>query len=235
LIYITFPLSTGLLSLDSPDTRARGARADAASATLWLQLQRANATPASQENRSLLSSRLQQELAESRGASEEVERLVLKAPFSGQLADLDPLVQPGVWVNPGQLLGTLVDTQSWIVDAYVSQSDVRYLRPGDSAKVYLASRSSPVAAAVIGIDSARTLTLPDSMLDAAHGGPIRASTINNRQEIQQALYRVRLRLAHPPASLRTELARVVIYGRPHALAAEWLRNLASVAIRESGF
>ena len=236
-VHAAGPVGAGalLLTLDSPDTRARGARADAASATLWSQLQRSGASGEDPAQRSQLSSRLQKELAESRGAREEVNRLALTAPFGGILSDLDPLIHPGSWVNPQQPLGIVFDPASWIVDAFVDQAGLRHLGPGDRAQVYIVDSFEPLAAAVVFIDATRTLVLPDPMLDAAHGGEIRVSTGKGRTEVQQSLYRVRLRLAGPPPSARTQLARVVIRGEPHSLLGEWLRWMTSVVIRESGF
>jgi putative peptide zinc metalloprotease protein len=225
---------TVLLALDSPDTQARAARSAAISATLWSQLQRSGASGEEGDQRSLLSSRLEQELAENRGAAEEARRLVLTAPYGGVLQDLDPLIQPGSWVSPQQPLGMLVDPSAWIVDAYVDQESLRHLKPGNAARIYVTDRFAPLAATVLAVDSARTVALPDPMLDAAHGGPIRVSTANGRPEVHQSLYRVRLRLAQPPPSPRTQLARAAIDSAPHALGIEWLRTAASVLIRESG-
>jgi len=224
-----------LLTLESPDTRARRQRADAASATIWSQLQRTNASEEDAAQRALLGSRLRQEQAEAISATQEVERLELTAPFSGVLTDLDPLVHEGVWVSTQQELGMLVGDQGWIVEAFVEQGSLPYLKVGDRARVYVAESFDPIEAAVIEIDPARTQTLPDPMLDAAHGGSIRVSTANNKHEVQHALYRVRLALQTEPRSAHTQLAKVVITGDSYSLASKWLRSLGGAIIRESGF
>ena len=127
----------------------------------------------------------------------------------------------------------LVGSGAWVIEAFVDQADLPHVRLGDSATVYLAGRFSPVSATVMEIDGARTQVLPDPMLDAAHGGSIRVSTVNNRQEVQHALYRVRLALDERSAPLRrTEPVRVVISGASYSIASEWLRDLAGVLIRE---
>ncbi|WP_420226474.1 HlyD family efflux transporter periplasmic adaptor subunit [Pigmentiphaga litoralis] len=230
------PVAAGdvLLTLESPDTTARGERSDAATATLWAQLRRADATEADAAQRGLLSSRLRQEMAERVSATEEMRRLELVAPFAGTLTDLDPLVQSGAWVNPTQALGMLVDAGAWVADAFVSQDALRHLALDDRASVYVGSAFEPLRATVIGIDTTRTLVLPDDMLAATHGGPIRVGT-NGKREVQHALYRVRLRLADPLPHARTALVDVVIHGQPYAIAADWLRTLGSAIIRESGF
>ncbi len=225
-----------LMVLESPDVAARHRQAQAASATIWSQIKRANVVEEDAASRGLLSSRLRQEQAEARGAVQESERLELVAPFSGVLAGLDPLVHAGVWVSPSQELGVLVNEQgAWIVEAFMDQGGLRYVELGDEAKVYVPGQFSPLRAVVAAIDAAGTQYLPDPMLDAAHGGKIRVSTVNNKHEVQHALYRVRLRLEEKPESLRTQQASVVIAGKSHSIAAEWFYNLAGSVIKESGF
>lgn len=224
-----------LVTLESPDIGARHAVAQAASATTWTQLQRPGFLDDEIRQRALLGSRLRQELAETRSAMQEVERLELTAPFSGVLTDLDPLVREGVWVGPSQELGVLVGDQPWVVEAFVYQEDLQHVRLGDKATVYLARQFSPVSATVVEIDSARTQVLPDPMLDAAHGGSIRVSTVNQRPEVQRAIYRVRMALDEALPLRRIETAHAVIAGESYSLASEWLRELAGVLIRESGF
>ena len=224
-----------LITLDSPEASARGAQADAVSATLWSQLQRSAAAGDEPALQLQLGSRLQQELAQGRGAREELARLVLKAPFDAVLSDLDPLIQPGTWVSAQQPLGMLVDTADWVVDAFVDQAGLPHLALGNAAKVYLAASTAPFHATVVAIDATRTVSLPDPMLDAAHGGAIRVSTARGRAEVQQALYRVRLRLDAPPPQARTQPAHVVIRGVPHALAGNCQRWISALAVREGGF
>ncbi|HWL28344.1 MAG TPA: HlyD family efflux transporter periplasmic adaptor subunit, partial [Burkholderiaceae bacterium] len=224
-----------LVALESPDIGLRHAVAQAASATTWTRLQRSDFVDDDLRQRALLGSRLRQEQAEARSAVQEVERLALTAPFSGVLTDLDPLLRAGVWVAPSQELGVLLGDEPWVVEAFVSQESVQHVGVGDKAKVYLARQFEPVPATVVGIDSARTQVLPDPMLDAAHGGSIRVSTVNDRQEVQHAVYRVRMALDHPLPLRRIETAHVVISGARYAIAAEWMRDLAGVLIRESGF
>ncbi|CAM5450308.1 HlyD family efflux transporter periplasmic adaptor subunit [Eoetvoesiella caeni] len=231
------PVKAGdvLLVLESPDVQARQLQAQAASATVWSQIRRANVMGDGVESRELLGSRLKQEQAEVFGAKEESERLELTAPFSGKLTGLDPLVQPGVWVSTKDELGVLVDDGKWIAEAFVDPGGLRYLQRGDLARVHVADQFAPLKAVVIEIDTARTQTLPSPMLDAAHGGSIRVSTVNNRQEVQHALYRVRLELEERPESLSSQLANVVISGQSYSIAAEWFRKLAGAIIRESDF
>lgn len=224
-----------LLTLESPDTRAKRTQAEAASATVWSQLRHADVTEQGTAQRGLLGSRLRQEQAEALSATQEVERLELVAPFSGTLTDLDPLVHAGVWVNTRQELGMLVSGRTWYAEAFVDQDGLQHVRIGDPARVYVPDSFEPLLARVVEIDSARTVTLPNPMLDAAHGGSIRVSTANDKHEVEHALYRVRMRLESAPRSQRSESAKIVIEGGRYSLGAHWLRALAGVIIRQSGF
>lgn len=224
-----------LASFNAPDIDARQTQAQASSATVWAELQRSGIVEEEYARRALLSSRLRQEQAEGLGAIEELGRLDLFAPFAGQWQDIDPLLQTGVWVKPEQALGLLTAPNNWIAEAYATQEDLWRLQRGDHAKVYVTQQANPIPAQVLSIDSTRSLTLPDPMLDAAHGGQIRVSTVDNKQEVQQALYRVQLQLLSPPAQARSQTASVLLYGEKHSIAGNWLRYLGALLIRESGF
>lgn len=224
-----------LLSFDAPDIGAQQAQTQASSATIWAELQRSGIIDNEQASRALLSSRLRLEQAASLGAAEELQRLDLYAPFDGQWQDLDPLLQTGVWLKTDQPVGILTQPNAWIAEAYTRQENLWRLQIGDLAKVYVRHQSTPLHARLINIDSTRSLVLPDPMLDAAHGGQIRVSTVNQQQEIQHALYRVQLELLTPPKQARSQLADVVMYGEKHSIAGNWLRYLAALLIRESGF
>ncbi|WP_394063517.1 site-2 protease family protein [Alcaligenes sp. WGS1538] len=231
------PVRTGqlLASFVSPDMQAQRQQAMASSATTWAELQRSGVIEEEQVRRATLSSRLRQGQAESLSAAEELQRLELKAPFNGMVSDIDPQLKPGVWVKPDQALGLVYRPDAWIAEAYTRQESLSRLQVGAAARVYTSTSSAPIAARILSIDSTRTQKLPDPMLDAAHGGSIRVSTVNQNQEVQHALYRVTLALEEPPGQARSQLVNVVIQGEPHSIAGHWLRYLGALAIRESGF
>ena len=58
----------------------------------------------------------------------------LTAPFSGDLYDLDEQLAPGVWVHPRQPLAIVVDPAQWVVEAYIAESDVGRVHPGNAAR-----------------------------------------------------------------------------------------------------
>ncbi len=182
--------------------------------------------------------------AEAKLSSDERERLNLRAPFAGELVDIDPLLAAGSWVKSRQPLAMLIDPDSWVVDAFVEESDLALIEVGDKARVRIEMTPHQwVDGVVEAIDVSRINSLPSQALDAQHGGPI--VTVDppggqvNGQDIgrvpKDALFRVRIRLEDRPVSRSAVTARVVIEGDAHSLLTRAARRVVSVFVRESGF
>ena len=197
--------------------------------------------PGGEERRSQVQTQQDMFLAEARLFAGERSRMQLTAPFSGVLSDLDPLLAPGVWVQPRQPLAVIIDPSRWMVEAYVGEADIARVRVGDPARIYLGLRSlKALTGRVQEVDTTRTSALPHSMLDANAGGPIatlRHSAEERRPERapRDAIYRVKITLDESPTSQQMMLSEVVISGEGHAWLATILSKMAAVFIRESGF
>ena len=61
----------------------------------------------------------------------------IKAPFAGQVLDVDPDIAAGTWVAPSQPLGILVDPASWTVEALVPEAALARIAVGDRARLHL--------------------------------------------------------------------------------------------------
>jgi len=169
---------------------------------------------------------------------EEAERLRLVAPFAGTVLDLDPELRPGAWVGVDTALAWLVDDREWRVEVLVEEAAVGRVRPGQAAKVYAAgSAAAPWSARVVAVDPARLQALPHPVLDARHGGPVRAEAGGEKPAAKprDALFRVVLALEAPPPGRRVQLVTAVIEAERQSLWARWAGALAATLIRESGF
>jgi len=180
--------------------------------------------------------------AEEKLSIDERERLTLRAPFDGELRDVDHGLAPGVWVKSREPLAMLVDNTRWVIDAYVPEEDLARVEVGQTVRARLLAGSlSWMDGRIESIDVSRTTELPSSLLDANHGGPI--ATVNEparagqerSQVVRDALFRVRVVLDEPMSADQMALVRVRIDGRSESLISGTLRRLASVLIRESGF
>lgn len=200
--------------------------------------------PDGEQQRQQLESQRALHEAEARLSENERERLVLRAPFDGELVDVDPLLAEGVWVGPQQSLGMFVNHQRWVVDAFVAEEDLGYVEPGQTVRLRTLHRTPQwFDGRVVSVDVTRTSSLPDPMLEARLGGPLatvpatqgsaRASADSHL--VRDALFRVRIEVEGEPARLQSSTVRVQIDGNPHSLLARVGRNVAAVLVRESGF
>ena len=180
--------------------------------------------------------------AEEKLSVDELERLTLRAPFDGELHDVDHVLAPGVWVKPREPLAILVDRKAWVIDAFIAEADLARVTVGQEVRARLLS--DPMAwtgGRIQSIDVSRTLVLPSPMLDATNGGPIATVPEQGRegkdagQVVRDALFRVRIELDQPLPTQQVSTVRVSIEGRAESIATSVFRQVVSIFIRESGF
>lgn len=225
-----------LFVLDSPDIRSRAAVSSITAGTLATQLDRLQSMPDGEEKRAALAGELARELAEVRGELADLARLEVRAPFAGELLDVDPELAPGTWVRPAQPLGIVVAPQAWIIEAFVDEAALARIEAGQRVRFHPDAMALRVLEGrVTAIDSARAATLPHPMLALAHGGPVATTAESGKLVPRAALYRVRIALDAPPPERRVALGTAVIEGRRWSPAADGLRRAAAVIVRESGF
>jgi putative peptide zinc metalloprotease protein len=225
-----------LFVLEAPEIRSRAAVSQVTASTLAQQLDRLQAVPEGEEKRAVLQRELARELAEIDGDLAELARLEIRAPWTGELLDVDPELSSGVWVKPAQPLGIVVAPGDWIVEAFVEEGALARARPGDRARFYpRGEQLAPLSGSVESIDAARVSQLPHPMLATFHGGPLETAPEGARLAPRGALYRVRIRLDAPPDARRVMLGAVAIQAAPSSLAADVFRRAAGVLVRESGF
>jgi len=144
---------------------------------------------------------------------------------------------PGVWVQPRQPLAIVVDPASWVVDAYIAESDIARVQPGDKTRVKIGSAAPAFQSGrVTEVDAARSNVLPHAILDSQSGGPIATLPgAGNIRSPRDAIYRFRIALDAAPVEARVALAEVVIDGTPRAWLPSVLEGMAAILIRESCF
>ncbi|MEZ5663988.1 MAG: HlyD family efflux transporter periplasmic adaptor subunit [Burkholderiaceae bacterium] len=232
---VVFALDSRLLGIDQEKARQLAwARERQMAGLLGL--------PDGESQRQLLASQKALHEAQERASTEQRGRLILRAPFDGELHDLDPDLAEGVWVRSLQPLAMLVNPSRWVVDAFVAEADLSRIAVGQAVRVRQVV--DPVVwldGHIAAIDVARTTALPSAMLDASHGGPLAtvpgpAGPHQQRVPVaRDALFRVRIALDEPVSGQRLSLVRVQIEGHPQALIDRVLRKVVAVVVRESGF
>ena len=231
-----------LFVVESPDLRLAADRATGLAQARSRELVGLAGLPEGEQRRTSVQSQRDQFLAEARLYEQEQSRMKLTAPFAGVLYDLDPQLAPGVWVNPRQLLATVIDPTQWVVDTYIAEADVARVRAGDKARVQDGARSVRyLSGHVTEVDTTRTTTLPHSILDAQTGGPILTLSPASKSERhlenapRDAVYRVRIKLDQPLQTHQMQVSKVVISAQARAWLPSAFERVVSVLLRESGF
>ena len=225
-----------LLRLEAPDLDVQRSRIEATVTALERRLQGLMADEIGAARRQALVRQHREQLAELAALREEGARLRAVAEFDGLWVDVDPLVQPGAWVDVRTPLGALIDPQQWVVDAYVEQRDVARVHAGALARYYAPGQLEPIQAEVMFVDTTRSQRLAHAMLDGRRGGPLPTQENAQADGVPvEALYRVRLQLAGPPPAGREGRGRVRIEGEARSLLWDGAQWLIGVLVRESGF
>ncbi len=231
-----------LFVLEAPDMRMAASRYTGLALAREQELIGLSGLPEGEERRVQLELERDKFKSEARTFQDAQARLRITAAFAGVLDDLDPALAPGVWVQPRQPLGVVVDPSRWVVDTFVAESDVGRIQAGQTARVHLGLHSSAIQSAkVLEVDTARTQVLPHPMLDAHTGGPIvtlSAAPGDGQPGVrvpQDALYRVRVQLDSSPPLRQMAIGRVVIEGTQRAYLETVWEKIAAVFVRESGF
>jgi putative peptide zinc metalloprotease protein len=171
------------------------------------------------------------------GDRREAARLVPKAPFAGTLADISPDLRSGDWVGRNEKIGALIDPTQWRVEAYMTEEAVGRIGVDDRG-LFLpeAAGRSAFSLRVELIDRDATRVLADGLLASPNGGAIPARKLGNQIVPDRAVYRVALRvIGTVPANTPSLRGQVVIYATPTTLLGDYLRAVAGLLLKESGF
>jgi multidrug resistance efflux pump len=99
-----------------------------------------------------------QAIAQLDRAKVNLERTELRSPVSGWITNL--LAQQGDYANVGQNVISIIDADSYWVDAYFEETQLASIRDGDLAKIKLMGNSEIVSGEVVGI--ARGINVPNA-------------------------------------------------------------------------
>jgi putative peptide zinc metalloprotease protein len=180
--------------------------------------------------------------AELVSVEEELKLYSPRAPFGGQLRDLDPELHQGQWVGSRERLAILIRENSrWLVETWLEESAIASVRLGDRALfVRDAGTDPPLELQIEAIDQDASRTLPRPELSVQQGGHILVRPHQGGQLVpERAIFRVVLSLVDgPPAgdlSARIARGRLTIHGQSQAPAINYLNRVAAVLVREFGF
>lgn len=225
-----------LFVLDQPESRLRANVATAAATALERQLAGLSALPEGEARRLVIARQHAMKQAEASAEVEEAERMLLRAPITGHLTDIEPLIAPGVWVESRDPLAIVVDPANWVVEAYVRQEDLNHLSIGHTARFYPENaRLFPLKGRIIAIEPSRVTTLSHPMLSSRFGGSLPVLSEQSGLQPRDVLYRIRIEIDSPPSYLQVCRGTVLIEAGPRSWLIDAMKAILAVAIRETTF
>lgn len=163
-------------------------------------------------------------------------RLEVLAPITGRVVDLAEGLKPGDWMPPKARLFSVVNGDESTVEAYIAESDLQRIAPGDVAVFYAESDDRvKVELRVAEIARASTRVLREPYLASVHGGPIAVRATKDELIPDNTIYRVTLNpVTATPAPGRVVRGGVIIQGRAESLVAQLWRAAYAILLREGG-
>lgn len=224
-----------LFELESPTVLAEAIKLRSERAALEARLTRAATFDAERDAILVVQSQLRA-VIEKQQANERLKRdLLITAPVSGQLVDLDPLIRPGVWLNSETPIARIASLQGSAVHAFVSELDASRLEPNASAAfIGEAGLSAPVALRVTALARAGDALKLDPALAETFGGPVAVAGDRKTLTPKRGMVHV---LLQNDAGLAPFAQRGTVRIAASAESTLWrtFRNALAVLRRESGF
>lgn len=177
-------------------------------------------------------------------ASLEAESLTYapRAPFAGQLRDLDPDLQVGQWLPRKEKIALLVrDGSPWLVETWLDEESVQRVTAGDSAQFITDGLHGPVLRLTVSaVDRDASRFLPRTELAAHLGGHILTREKSGQLVPERAIYHVVL--AVDPSEVNLQAYRQQSWRGKLTIHAQWespawpyVRQAMGVLVREAGF
>jgi putative peptide zinc metalloprotease protein len=229
-----------LFELESPELEADVARVRAQVAGFEFELYRVVASQDTASDRLVAEEALARARSALAGLEQRQQRQRVVASFSGTLVDVPHSLRRGLWVNDSFSLGVLVSRDSAaVVDAYITEDYLPFVRAGDAARFYADDPYMPALdGTVLQVDSVDARVLPEPYLASVLGGDIPVRSGPEGEALpEQAVYRVRVRLETVMADvpLRVSRGQLRLDGDDRSLALRFWTFLAGAVLRESGF
>jgi putative peptide zinc metalloprotease protein len=180
---------------------------------------------------------LKARLTELEGLKQQQQTLSLVAPISGRITDRAEALHVGRWINKDLPLAYVVDPAGEEVHAVAPETDVGYLRAGQSARFIPDGAERPsVRARVVEIRDIDESSFMVPYLASLYGGevPVREDA-NHRLRPETSVYRITLRLAEPAPRWNQAVRGTVLVDGPRISVAQraWEKGVR-ILIRESG-
>lgn len=206
---------------------------------LRLQARRIVASPEELSNIQVIVKQLQESRSKLNGLLEKKNELLIRAPVSGTIYDLEESLHPGRWINEKLPIVTIADPARVSFDGVVSESELSRISLMASAKFI---PDNPELEAVWGyvseIENANLQMLNMDELASIYGGKVPVQLDQSQKLVpDKSIYRVRFDMSLlEDAQAEQEIRGVVhVKGAPESYIQRVYKLIVSVFVRESGF
>lgn len=204
--------------------------------TLAEQLARQPFDPELQQQGPVLFKQWQAAVQQVEGLQRQADRLVLKAPFDGRVADLSEAVAVGTVIAEGERLLDVIGPDGVKGEAFVDEAGLAGLARGNDAVFVPDSGERWAVHCKLGqIDRLNLPILDSPLLASTYGGPIATERREQGLVPLQAVFRVRLEQCDSQRAPAREMAGVARLDGPyHSWLQRGLRWAMALFQREAG-
>jgi putative peptide zinc metalloprotease protein len=202
---------------------------------LEFEAARLHASDQAREGSIVIASRLARAREAVAALKQQQQQLVIRAPFSGKIVDLDPEIAEGLWLNEKYPLARLISTDAARIKGLLGDVDVERIVSGGSATFFADDAAVPQQSAhVATIATSSDGRLAELILADIHGGGVGASDRQGKMMTHAGWFEVNLTTRE---TAPTQLVRGVVHIEARAvspIALAW-RRVVRVLVREHGF
>lgn len=235
-----------LAILNSPDLESKIILTEKKILLLKARMARSSADATERSLLLILEQELSGAVKQQEGLLNQRDALVLRAPISGTLENVDPDFEKGIWLNSSTRLAIIKPNEIPAIIGLVAGGDLSFLQQGNTGKFIpdnLEFKSRLVK--VKKLSAIATVSLDESYLADVFGGKI---SVLPTADKGQAGSGMKLRGAWFPVEMNLDITEhemerleyvisgvAVINGKHKSIAGSFLKRVASVLIREFGF
>ncbi len=227
-----------LMRLEDPDLEYFIKQANSQKELLQWQMERQSLNDRLLEQGDVIEQRLAEAVSRLREGLDRAEKLLITAPISGVIAEMNETISKGTWVADQEPLFFLTTDSGSVIETFIKEADLRRIDP-DAGSVFYSEipEWEPIECKSIEIDSVNIPEFEEPYLVSIYGGDLAARITPDRRIVPEyPLYRVRqkncLTQKHPKRIVR---GRTTFEGKPESILLKFYRRVSAILIRESGF
>ncbi len=206
---------------------------------LRLQARRIAASTEELSNIQIIVKQLQENRSKLNGLLEKKNELVIRAPQSGTIYDVEESLHQGRWINKELPIVTIAEPIKAAFDGVVSESELSRIKLMASAKfIPDYPELNSIWGYVKEIEKANLHMLDMAELASIYGGKVPVQLDGSQKLVpDKSIYRVRFDMSLVEHALADKEIRGVVHveGDPESYVSRAYKLVASVFVRESGF